>query len=108
MVYFGAVKTASFYRASSPAMSFNSPPRHASDGRDFLAYFQTDRPKALSNPNFREKVRQTTELWEGKRGREVGEFADTESELIEDSRTGGENESMYDDLNHAPFQVDGD
>lgn len=82
MVYFGVVKTACFYHAIGQVFSYNDPPAHQSDDTSFLAHFQVDSSKPLSNPNFKEKVRQTTELWGGKRGREVGQLKDIASELV--------------------------
>lgn len=82
MVHFGVVKTAAFYRASGITHIHLDEAKDGNEYKEFLAMFQTDRKKALTNPPFREKVRQTTALWGGKRGREVGQLADTESELV--------------------------
>lgn len=82
MVYFGVAVNGSFYRAASPVYTHLDPPKDGNDQREFVVVFQTSREKALRYPAFKEKVRQTTELWGGKRGREVGELADTESELV--------------------------
>lgn len=92
MVYFGVVKTASFYSLVGQPFACNSPPAHQSDNTSFLAHFQVEGPKPLSNPSFKEKVRQTTELWGGKRGREVGQLKDTASELLNVTENQQENE----------------
>lgn len=92
MVYFGVIKTASFYHAIGSPLTCNDPPSHESDDTSFLAHFQTEGPKPLSNPNFKEKVRQTTELFDGKRGREVGRLKDTASQLTKVAGTEQESE----------------
>lgn len=83
MVYFGVAKKAAFYRASSDVLEHLVPPNDGNNGRSFLTLFHTDQKDALSCPEFREKVRQTTQRWGGKRGREVGEFKNEQVSLIE-------------------------
>ncbi|KAK5687865.1 hypothetical protein LTR17_026696 [Elasticomyces elasticus] len=92
MVYFGVAKKAAFYRASCDVLEHLVPPNDGNNGRPFLTLFQTDRKDALSYPEFREKVRQTTQLWGGKRGREVGEFKDEQVSLIEGQGSPDSNE----------------
>ena len=94
MVYFGVVKTACFYHATSQTYSYNDPPVHQSDDTSFLAHFQVDSSKPLSNPIFKNKVRQTTELWGGKRGREVGQLKDIASELVSNVGEGEDSEGI--------------
>ncbi len=73
MVYFGVAQRASFYRGTSDLITNGDTPKDGSEGRSFLAMFQTPRKHGLRYPAFKEKVRQTTGLFDGRRGREVGE-----------------------------------
>ncbi|KAK3721750.1 hypothetical protein LTR37_002915 [Vermiconidia calcicola] len=59
-------------------------PEEDTDRMSFFALYQTERKRCLESPEFKDHVRQETELWQpGLRGRDVGEFAIGEFTLVE-------------------------
>lgn len=98
MVYFKAAKTAAFYKSTSPVIRSLSgdgellsltriPSATPSDGNDykaFLALYQTDRAHCLEHPEYTEKVRSSSELWDKASScHDVGSFAPVDLELME-------------------------
>lgn len=95
MVHFRVSKTAAFYRSVSEIYHSGSMPEEDTDRMSFFALYQTERKRCLESPEFKDHVRQETELWQpGLRGRDVGEFAIGEFTLVEVLGSYEYNESM--------------
>ena len=96
MVYFHAAQTAAFYRSSSESFTYLEPAEDGGDRMTFVALYQTDRKKCLQYPEFKDHVRQKSQLWndESLIGRDVGDFAIVDLELVEVLGSYEYNESM--------------
>ncbi|KAK3056527.1 hypothetical protein LTR09_002320 [Extremus antarcticus] len=86
MVYFNATKTGAVYHSSSSCSHSENHATNETDQMDFLAIYQTAQPDCLDTPEFKNNVRQRSELW-GKDLKvhldDVCEYAAKEMKLVE-------------------------
>ena len=96
MVHFKAAKTGASYRAISHMLaSGDNIPRDGNDEKPFFALYQTDRKHCLDHPEYKDKVRLKSQLWDEKLScHDVGAFTTVDLELVEVLGSYEYNESM--------------